>query len=550
MECNEIEIIKKKFEEEYSQVSQIVEILNKLGKATLKELYSPLKVNDDDKSIYYKLIKLKYDYLKDSLEEVNKYSLEYFSTLAFKALFLGDEIIKLDDLDKKRKCFDIIFTVMKGEDHPNEKEMTAQLGKPEFNKIIDLISNKFGLGFLGFIALLILNNQKSPDIFLDFFFTILSYFFNFTINFSYSDLKDLSLEQILDGLTNNISIDSADYFELTFENNTISKKLISPDELEMIINQQNKKIEKSGKIFKSKNKKKKNKSYNKEKIENAINISTSPIKIKIKEEKELAQKELGKDLLKPKEEEIDKSNNLNNNNLNEQDALNQIRMENENIKKTLNDVLDMNEKILNEFNKMKKDNTELKNKIKNLKNKMKEKDRKNRKGISDLEVNQTKVAKDLNIIKSRGAIKALIDYCYKSSGLSRLESYEKKVNDIINIICHYKNNTKYEQEVVEMLIKLLATIKCQLDDGNKLAHPFDNTKPIIEQIIKIVNDKETDYSKLKERFNDSKASDTIEKIVYVREKYYNDPLTLQEEEKKAFDEIENMDSILLKVQKK
>ena len=241
MESKEIENIEKEFENEYQNVVKIVDQLNEFGSLLLGDLYSPLLVNRDDKFIYFKLIILKYNYLKDSLEEDRNYSLDYLSTFAFKALFIGDEMLKLDDLDNKLKYFDIILTTLKGKTHPDENSILQLLKKKQFVEIFHLISHKFDLGFIGFVALVILNSKTSNDIFLNFFYSILSYFYDFKTDFSFNDIKSISLEQILNDITKIITGPSqTNYFKLIFTGEHIEKVFIGPEELEKIIKSEKK----------------------------------------------------------------------------------------------------------------------------------------------------------------------------------------------------------------------------------------------------------------------------------------------------------------------
>ena len=62
---NCIQDIDQQFEEEYSKVHKINNVLNKIGNDTSEGSHSPLIITQDDKFIYYKLIKIKYNYLKD-----------------------------------------------------------------------------------------------------------------------------------------------------------------------------------------------------------------------------------------------------------------------------------------------------------------------------------------------------------------------------------------------------------------------------------------------------------------------------------------------------
>ena len=99
-----------------------------------------------------------------------------------------------------------------------------------------MITYEFDLGFIGFVLLVILNIQTSPDIFLNFFYSILSFFYDFETDFSFNDIKSISLFEILNDITNIITgPHDTNFFKLKLENNHIIKELITPDELEKIL---------------------------------------------------------------------------------------------------------------------------------------------------------------------------------------------------------------------------------------------------------------------------------------------------------------------------
>ena len=593
MESKEIENIEKEFENEYQNVVKIVDQLNEFGSLLLGDLYSPLLVNRDDKFIYFKLIILKYNYLKDSLEEDRNYSLDYLSTFAFKALFIGDEMLKLDDLDNKLKYFDIILTTLKGKTHPDENSILQLLKKKQFVEIFDLISHKFDLGFIGFVALVILNSKTSTDIFLNFFYSILSYFYDFKTDFSFNDIKSISLEQILNDITKIITGPSeANYFKLIFTGKHIEKVFIGPEELEKIIksekkifpldkkkNKKNKNKIKKGPVIQKKSfekitqnesreiqymKKKENNENNAQqnKNENKILISNSEI-IESKEGEESEEEEepkIGEGLNVEESKEVEESKQ---NDTRDEQTINKKK---EDISKEyLDEILEQNKNLLNEFNNMKKkvdklvesnnilieSNNILETKVSKLENKTQklvQKDKKRRKIVSDIQLKMTKIESDLIIIKFRDNIKAFIDYCYKGFAfdLSKPIGYDDKVNNIILKISHLKYKSDYDENIVEILIKILSNIKYQLKTGNVMAHTFDSTKPIFDQIIENINDKNINFSTFKERFDNIKASNKIKTIVFTRERYYNNRKQLELEEEKIFEDIEDLDKNLLK----
>ena len=450
-----------------------------------------------------------------------------------------------------------------------------------------MITYEFDLGFIGFVLLVILNSQTSPDIFLNFFYSILSFFYDFETDFSFNDIKSISLFEILNDITNIITgPHDTNFFKLKLENNHIIKELITPDELEKILiepmknifpldkkkNKNKNKIKndpikqkKSKTIYENKpkeihNEKIKKGKFQQNKSENEEFISNNEIIVSKKEEdskgeedsKEEEKSKEGKKESKKGEESKQKDKG---DKKTRKKAKEDIQKEDSD--KIIKQLLEQNENLLNEFNNMKKKLNELtennntlieKNNILETRvNKLTQKDKKKSKIISDIQLKMTKVENDLIIIKFRDTIKAFIDYCYKGFAfdLSKFIGYDDKVNEIISKISHLKYKAIYDENTIEILIKLLRNIALQLKSGNAMAHTFDSKKPIFDQIIDNTNDKITNYSILKERFNNLNASDKIAAIVLTREKYYNNRKTLESEEKKIFEDINNLDKKLL-----
>jgi hypothetical protein len=88
----------------------IINSLNAIGYAIMGKLYSNIKIIEEDYFITFDLVKLKFNYLKQLLEEDSEpYSLEWFSLLAFEILFFDTNNFNVDNLEEKVKCFKIDF---------------------------------------------------------------------------------------------------------------------------------------------------------------------------------------------------------------------------------------------------------------------------------------------------------------------------------------------------------------------------------------------------------------------------------------------------------
>ena len=593
------EKIQKELEENFIKVKKIVDILNEYGNFCLKDSYKTLGFTKDDISVSFNYINIQYNYIKISLEEDYRYTFEHLSIFAFKELFLDDKKLKLEDLEFKILCFQIILFNLKENKHPKEQEVLKQLNKKNFQVFFKLISQGFGLGFLGFVALVILNNiTSSLNNFFEFFFTILKGFFTFSVNFDINIFKLSSLSNVLNDFTQIFESEhDTNYFHLILDkDNHIVKQLSSPDELNDLFSTN----ESKKKSFKKKKKKNIKKEYNKAEY-NKTGIKSEMNEYKEfntkKEEEKMAQDndekkeiktELNQNILSTnnefniiehkKEEEIQQNKNegkelkgeerkegkvkiekedKNNKYLEEINKLiGRIKLLEEDAKIRNNKIEKLEEDAKIKNNKIEKleEDAEIKNnKIEKLEEDaeiMKKSNRKRRDIIIENQLKIAKIENDLDIIKSRNAIKAFIDYCYKGMNLTMSNSYESKIKCIISKISHLKNNTLYDTNSIELLIQILKTILIRLKDGNKMAHLLDKYTPILEQIIKMIDDNKNDYTPIKKRLEEIGTSKILKKIILNREENYNDRSKMEKEEKIIFDEIEYLPKSLQKFKSK
>ena len=97
-----------------------------------------------------------------------------------------------------------------------------------------------------------------------------------------------------------------------------------------------------------------------------------------------------------------------------------------------------------------------------------------------------KIKFDLNLIKSRGAIKTFVEFFYRGYGLTGAKSYEDKANKISLRLNQYYASKDNDLNLVNQLKILLREASGKLKIGNFEAHNIDKSKPIIPQLFKII----------------------------------------------------------------
>lgn len=539
--------IKEKFNKKFIDVTKIVDLLNEFGAISLNKEYEKLTISKEDEFIMFELINSKLNYIIQVLNEDFSFTLEYFSTFAFKSLFLAEDDIKLDNLEEKLKCFEIIVTKLKNKDHPDEENFLKKMNKISYTKIFDLIANKFKLYFLGFIALVILNYSKSGVVFFRFFTLILETMFTFTIDFTEKDLEDMPVNNILEDLTNNFeSREDTNLFhlQLSFSDQSskhIIKKLFDLKEVKDYVSFGDEKKEKSSvsqKENKSKNKKdlNKNERTKKEKKSEAIsekiienskreekNIENSKKdekqEINIKEENKTPKNEDPNKIIEPKENE------------DEEDKEQHKEDEKFVSRKELNAIIN---NIVNEYNQTLQ--------------KLNEKINKRRKEVFDLNIEIIKLKSELKLIKSRDLLKAFIDYCCQGLRIDTKNTYENKTKNIIRKLIHFKYNTIYDEKIVINLINIFSNIYSKIQKGNELAHSIIKDKSFIESIIDISKNTgdENDFSNIIKIFKDEKTEELISSIINNRNNFFNDQELLKKNEEIIFKKIPEIGHLLMK----
>ena len=154
--------------------------------------------------------------------------------------------------------------------------------------------------------------------------------------------------------------------------------------------------------------------------------------------------------------------------------------------------------------------------------------------IYQLEKELSEVKSDLNLIKSRDALKVFIDFFYKGAGFTEYLPYGTRVDKILIKFDEYQDTEKYNLEIIKMIIQLLKTSAKKIKLGNFDAHHFE-TDDILLHIFEIIDPKK-ECNALIERLKNIKADKVVNEILLKREEYYYDKDLVEKEENKIIED--------------
>ena len=148
-----------------------------------------------------------------------------------------------------------------------------------------------------------------------------------------------------------------------------------------------------------------------------------------------------------------------------------------------------------------------------------------------------KISTDINLIKSRSALKSFIDLFYRGFGFKGEKSYEDKFSRISEKLNEYNTNSD-DQVILNRFRFLLKESALKLKYANFEAHNIDKSKPIFPQIFKII-DSNGSYGDLEKRLKSIRADIIILNSIKNKETYYQDYQreALIQTEQKTFSEV-------------
>ena len=599
MESNKVStLLEEANKEAYEKNIKILACLNELKAIIEKSTAQPFEINKDDKYESEINIRNSVSYLEESSLEINNF--ESINLKLFKLLFIPNGHLKYVDLDEKIKDYQLALKLLKNELKAEEKiDYIDKVIK--IKKIIGwkkLLKSTFvTISDLELIIAIVLKFSKSIVEISDFLMFILKkkHFDKFEIKFDLNNLIDVPEANIAESF-NNLFKNDTEYFYLDFENGNIVKKSLSAEETSKAINQ----TENENQDSKKKNKKKKNKK-NKKKSEHSQELISESIKgedaktttVSQKEEKpdekenskkdESEKNETNNIEITEEEENQSEKNIINSEEISVESRINKIKDEEK------NDIKEIVNNLINEMKEQKKELISHKKEITDLKStniQIKEKAKRQEKEITDLKNTNIQINKkaktqekeitdlkntniqlkenyknlnnklvtiknkldrvelELNLIKSRGAIKTLIDFFYKGFNLKGEVLYEDKFAKIAEKLNQFNDIEKYDIVTINKIRIILKESVAKYLKSNKNAHILDKSKPILTQLFSLIEPNDN-YEEVINKLVSIRADAIILESINNKENYFHDfnYAIFKEKEKITFEKI-NKDKLL------
>ena len=601
MESNKVStLLEEANKEAYEKNIKILACLNELKAIIEKSTAQPFEINKDDKYESEINIRNSVSYLEESSLEINNF--ESINLKLFKLLFIPNGHLKYVDLDEKIKDYQLALKLLKNELKAEEKiDYIDKVIK--IKKIIGwkkLLKSTFvTISDLGLIIAIVLKFSKSIVEISDFLMFILKkkHFDKFEIKFDLNNLIDVPEANIAESF-NNLFKNDTEYFYLDFENGNIVKKSLSAEETSKAINQ----TENENQDSKKKNKK------NKKKIEHSQELISESIKGEDAKTTTVSQKEEKPDEKENSKKDESEKNETKNIEITEeeenQSEKNIINSEEISVESRIisikdeekNDLKEIVNNLINEVKEQKKELQEQKNKqeiqnkeitdLKSTNIQIKEKAKRQEKEITDLKNTNIQINKkaktqekeitdlkntniqlkenyknlnnklvtiknkldrvelELNLIKSRGAIKTLIDFFYKGFNLKGEVLYEDKFAKIAEKLNQFNDIEKYDIATINKIRIILKESVAKYLKSNENAHILDKSKPILAQLFSLIEPNDN-YEEVINKLVSIRADAIILESIKNKENYFHDfnYAIFKEKEKITFEKI-NKDKLL------
>ena len=606
MESNKVStLLEEANKEAYEKNIKILACLNELKAIIEKSTAQPFEINKDDKYESEINIRNSVSYLEESSLEINNF--ESINLKLFKLLFIPNGHLKYVDLDEKIKDYQLALKLLKNELKAEEKidYIDKVIKKKKIIGWKKLLKSTFvTISDLELIIAIVLKFSKSIVEISDFLMFILKkkHFYNFEIKFDLNNLIDAHEANIAESF-NNLFKNDTEYFYLDFENGNIVKKSLSAEETSKAINQ----TENENQDSKKKNKKKKNKK-NKKKSEHSQELISESIKGEDAKTTTVSQKEEKPDEKENSKKDESEKNETKNIEITEeeenQSEKNIINSEEISVESRIisikdeekNDLKEIVNNLINEVKEQKKELQEQKNKqeiqnkeitdLKSTNIQIKEKAKRQEKEITDLKNTNIQINKkaktqekeitdlkntniqlkenyknlnnklvtiknkldrvelELNLIKSRGAIKTLIDFFYKGFNLKGEVLYEDKFAKIAEKLNQFNDIEKYDIATINKIRIILKESVAKYLKSNKNAHILDKSKPILTQLFSLIEPNDN-YEEVINKLVSIRADAIILESINNKENYFHDfnYAIFKEKEKITFEKI-NKDKLL------
>ena len=541
------ESIEKELTDEHQKNVKIANCLNELEKEIKQqaELFCPLELTLSNKYIACDLMKIKIQYLREFMEDDN--SIKPFCLKAFECLFIKNEELNYDELDKKINAFEDIlggftFDMSKIKKQKEYIDSVYQKRK-EWAKVIETL--RFRHVFMAFIFCVVLTFSQNKKTIVEFLIDCLKPLYNnFIASFSFEELEKIEERKISESLGSLLLGKHANYFKLIIEKNNLVRKLYTVEETEKAINEgeclSEDKIPKE-KALSQEQEQDLESEGEEEEEENNYNsgVKSEPINEIMENQTENEEK---KQVIKGKEiADIQKSGDskkaYQKNEIKIKESIsNEFKRMIKNLEIKIQNMQNENKEIKKKYKEIQNENKKMKNQIMTMRESNKLKSIKNQNKFEKIETKLSIVESDLNLIKARDALKVFIDFFYRGFNFKEQLSYEERVEKISEILTSSISFKTYDSKLLKMIKKLLKNCIIKLKLGNSYAHCLDLKKSALLQIFNIIDPKR-ECNIISLRLKDVQADTIITGIIKSRENYYYNKVKLEEEEKVWFEKL-------------
>ena len=224
----------------YQMKLDIVSLFNELIRYTFSERHQELVIRDKEKKSIFELLKSKLRTLELAANGTTDSSEDNFSINVFKALFIGEKDLNMDDLDEKKDYFILVLKRLKEEDMDKSDETKiVEIKKEAENSAIYKLLSLFqsftidNKDYFYFCFSLIFKYMKFNSIFIDSFIIFMKnkifyYEQDLVLNKDYKDEEKakISKEIIIDDLISIYGKFGENSPSLYLDNNHLKMKII------------------------------------------------------------------------------------------------------------------------------------------------------------------------------------------------------------------------------------------------------------------------------------------------------------------------------------
>lgn len=587
-ETNEISMI----ENDIKKHLEIVKLFNSLYKITYSDYYSELIIRDTQRTIIFAKLKNKLRYLEETALENEEKDEPLYVISAFKTLFMKENTFNLDYFDEKKSYFELTLDLLANrrlskKETQKIQDLTKKIAKSDIGKLtLDMVGEKSENIIFYYCLYFIFKYSGSNEMILNLFIFMLKKKYrinNKGIDFEYE--KEYTEEKLEKINRNDLVKDIKLFYDKSMNYVIFS---VVRDRLKINPMPTNKvmiRIHENGGDYSKLNK-------------SANNVNNKNIKISINADKEDSKSESNED----KEDESDKKNDeeknddisqitpisisqtqtskqiefdKNNNSDKTPEQFQKLKdelraelriefegeleikkkqiedkfmktmkaQENKFEKKMKNQKEKIEEKFSQKYKTLEEENEALKNEkfINNKKHQKAQNALKNiKKNLEDLNDKYLDLEHKLDLILLRDPIKNIFDLFSKALNIPRDWTYINKKDKIKSTVNHKSITNITNNDLFDFLDQIYK----EFINSNADAHSLDINQPILSQIFNRI-DPHGRLNNLKTVLEKGNINKLLKCLALNRKNNFNNKSKYSEEEKKIFDNVNNINDLLV-----